>query len=88
MLAVVIINEIIFFHSKNIFLNSARRCILNYETIKVNVNGQTIENDAFDETKKWASNLIDQITRSDNPSTVTLVQVSFYDSMSLLTYFG
>ena len=60
----------------------------NCETIKVNINGQTIENDAFDETKKWASNLIDQITRSDNPSTVTLVQVSFYDSMSLLTYFG
>ena len=46
------------------------------ETVKVNMNGQTIENDAFDETKKWASNLIDQITRSDNPSTVTLVQVS------------
>ena len=39
------------------------------------MKGQTIENDAFDETKKWASNLIDQITRSDNPSTVTLVQV-------------
>jgi len=43
---------------------------------KVNINGQTIENDAFDETKKWASNLIDQITRSDKPSTVTLVQFS------------
>ena len=46
------------------------------------MNGQTIENDAFNETKKWASNLIDQISRSDNPSTVTLVQVSFYDFLS------
>lgn len=43
---------------------------------KVNINNQTIENDAFNETKKWASNLIDQISQSDNPSTVTLVQFS------------
>ena len=56
------------------------------ETIKVNINGQTIENDAFDETKKWASNLIDQITRSDNPSTVTLVQVHFYEFYSYDSY--
>ena len=65
------------------FLNHAWRYILkNCETIKVNMKGQTIEDDAFNETKIWASNLIDQISRSDNPSTVTLVQVSFYDFVS------
>ena len=41
--------------------------------------------EAFHETKIWASNLIDQISRSDNPSTVTLVQVSFYDFFVLFS---